>query len=271
MVKIGVSIRYEELGKYPNIYVNSAIMPGHIQISGLPAEAAEFKDFLKPVIKNIRVSNPDITFSMHAYKFNLAEKAARVHAIWVELAKDTIFAASKLEMSFVSFHLGYGSGGTRIRHQAYTEALVPVLQELVNTAASYGLEVHIENLYPRPIHSEICMLGDRVRDFRLIFDSIKSPFLKLCYDYGHGNIDEHGIDILRAFPDRLGSVHAHDNDQMADMHGPIADPASGTINWAEEFYYLNEVNFKGPFILESSFNNQIKSLENMSRGRFLYC
>jgi sugar phosphate isomerase/epimerase len=110
---------------------------------------------------------------------------------------------------------------------------------------------------------EISMLGDRVSDFQLFFDEISSPSLKLCYDYGHGNIDEHGIDILKTFSSRLGSIHAHDNDQMSDMHWPVADPR-GTIDWASEFAYLKSIGFKGPFILESKPADEVMSLINIA-------
>jgi sugar phosphate isomerase/epimerase len=84
--------------------------------------------------------------------------------------------------------------------------------------------------------------------------------VKLCYDYGHGNLDEHGIDILHGLADRLGSVHAHDNDQLSDIHWPIGHKAQGTIDWDTEFRFLQEIHFQGAFILESYPKEQVQSL-----------
>jgi sugar phosphate isomerase/epimerase len=260
-MEIGVSLNYNELGKYPSVYQDTGIMPKHIQVNGLTSEMSKIIGPLSDNIRNLRSINPEITISFHAFKFNLSEKVDMVRKVWLELAKETIYFAVDLDVKFVNFHAGYGSGGTRVKHQAYREALIPVLKELVDTASPYGLEIHLENLYPRPIHSEMRMLGDRTSDFNSFFSQISSPLFKLCYDYGHGNIDEHGIDIIREFSNRLGSIHAHDNDQLNDTHWSVGDTEKGTIDWKNEFDFLKSINYSGPFILESSIENQLKSLE----------
>lgn len=270
-MEIGVSLNYKELEKYPSVYEDTFIMPKHVQVNGLPAEISKIIGPLSDNIRYMRSINPEIAISFHAYKFNLSEKVDKVLKVWLELAKETIYFAVDLDVKFVNFHAGYGSGGTRVRHQAYREALIPVLKELVDTASPYGLEVHLENLYPRPIHSEMRMLGDRASDFNSFFSQIDSPLFKLCYDYGHGNIDEHGIDILRQFSHRLGSIHAHDNDQMSDTHWPVGHPKKGTIDWENEFNFLKSISFIGPFILECSIENQLKSLEQIKNAGVLNC
>lgn len=69
------------------------------------------------------------------------------------------------------------------------------------------------------------------------------PGLHLCYDCDHGNLDEHNIQ----FAGRLGSIHAHDNDQLADIHGALGDPVVGSIDWDQELGFLKSTVFAGPF------------------------
>lgn len=264
-MKIGITVNYLKLDKYIAIIERSGIKIDHIQLNGLPAEISEVCSDVIIKINELKSINPELTVSLHAYKFNFTEKVEKVRRIWLELAKDTLQFASEIQALFVNFHAGYGSGGTRIRHQSYREVLVPVFHELVDSASARGIEMHLENLFPRPIDSGIRMLADRPSDFEYFFNNIDNPSFKLCYDYGHGNIDEYGIEILRKFTHKLGSIHAHDNDQMSDNHWPIGCTGLGTIDWANELNFLRKINFEGPFIIESSLESQLKSLEYLIR------
>lgn len=75
----------------------------------------------------------------------------------------------------------------------------------------------------------------------------------------------YGIDILRKFYYRLGSIHAHDNDQLADIHWPIGNGDLGSIKWDEEIKFLNSINYKGAFILEGYPNDQLESLKYLKK------
>lgn len=140
-----------------------------------------------------------------------------------------------------------------------------MLHKITDLGIRNNVEIHIENLYPEQRNSDFSKMGDRLSDFQKIFENIDSPMLKLCYDYGHGNLDEHGIDILRNFYSRLGSIHAHDNDQLADIHCSIGNMTLGTIEWDEEIKFLNSFNFKGAFILEGYPNEQLGSLKYLKK------
>ncbi|WBW95575.1 sugar phosphate isomerase/epimerase family protein [Oceanirhabdus sp. W0125-5] len=265
-MKIGVSIGYKKLDAFEKSFGEYNVQ--HIQIGGIPGNIEGIRKELSEKIKALKSQNPNIEISLHAYnKLNLAEEVDEVRMLWIELAKKNIYLARDIGAKFVNFHAGYGvDAGRRVQHEKCINNLIPVFKELVEVGSECNVEIHIENVYPEQRNSDFCKLGDRVSDFKKIFD-IKSEFLKLCYDYGHGNLDEQGIDILRSFNNRLGSIHAHDNDQLADIHWPIGQEV-GTIDWENEIQYLKNIKFDGVFILESYIDDQVKSLEFLHRKGF---
>lgn len=267
-MKIGISINYKRLNDFKSIFSNVNIKIQHVQISGLPAEITTISNELVKSIRDFRSKNQNVELSLHAYPYNFAESIEKVRKVWIDLAQETIQVARELNAVFVNFHSGYCyDAATRIRHAACRESVVSVIQQLLKTAQLTGVEIHLENLYPESRNSDFTKLGDRLSDFNYFFDQVQDPLFKLCYDYGHGNLDEHGIDILRGCVDKLGSLHVHDNDQLADIHWPIGQPSLGTIDWKSEIDFLQNINFTGPFILESYLADQIKSLEYLEKMR----
>lgn len=248
-MKLGISGSTAELLRYPELWGGGVPVPEHVQLNGVADDPHAEKAQYERAIGHMRACCPGAEFSMHAYKCNLTEKSPRIRRKWLRIAQETLCVAGELGMKLVVFHLGSGSGGSRIQHSAYRDRLVPVLEELTLEGRRHGVEVHIENLYQRLRHAEIQMLGDRPGDFLHWFSRIDSSWLKLCYDYGHGNIDECGIEILRGCKDRLGSLHVHDNDQLSDLHRAMN---AGTIDWERERQFLKAIDFKGPFILEAA-------------------
>lgn len=266
-MKIGVSTVYNKLDTLTKTFKNFNVQ--HVQI-GLPSDVSVMESDLLREVTGFRNVNPNIEISIHAYPFNLAERVEVVRKVWIELAEKTISLASKIGAVFVNFHVGYGiDAGKRTQHAEIMKGLIPVLYTITEKGISNNIEIHIENLYPEQRNSDFCKMGDRLSDFREIFDSIDSPALKLCYDYGHGNLDEHGIDILRNLSFKLGSIHAHDNDQIADIHWPIGNKEQGTIDWDRELQFLNDIKYNGPFILESYTQDQLKSLGYIGGKRWI--
>jgi len=234
----------------------------HIQLNGLPADIDEINEDDVREILSFKLNNPEIEISLHSYPYNLAEKVYTIRESWLELAKKTLDFANKINVKFVTFHAGYAlDANNRKKRDSILQIVVNSIKDLLNTSRIYNIEIHIENLYPENRGSDFTKLGDRLSDFKYFFDNIKDPLLMLCYDYGHGNLDESGIQILREYSKIVGSIHAHDNDQISDIHWPIGNPELGTINWDKELEYLKKIKFSGRFILESYIEDQIKSLK----------
>jgi sugar phosphate isomerase/epimerase len=260
-MRIGIGIDLRELSAFPAKYGDTAPMIGHIQIFGAHETDLKPKE-IKSKLTEFIAAYPGVSLSFHAYSgMNLVEEVQRVRNVWIQLAKQLLDLAADVGAIFVNFHAGYGiDANSWIRRQKYREALIPVLQQLLDDTPR-TVEIHLENLYPLPRHSDFCYVGDRLSDFNYFFGQITDTRLKLCYDYGHGNLDEYGIETLRQLADRLGSVHAHDNDQVIDVHASMGRLNVGTIPWSEEIRFLKEMRFAGPFILEGKIEEQLGSLE----------
>ncbi|AWI03494.1 sugar phosphate isomerase/epimerase family protein [Clostridium drakei] len=262
-MKIGINVSFKELHLIKDIFKEYNIQ--HIQIA-LPANIDMISDDICNMISKYKIENPGIEISIHAYPFNFAESVEVVRNTWIELAHKTIDFANNIEAVFVNFHCGYGiDAGKRKQHDEVVRKLIPVLYKITDLGVRNNIEIHIENLYSEQRNSDFCKIGDRLSDFQKIFESIDSSMLKLCYDYGHGNLDENGIDILRNFYYRLGSIHAHDNDQLTDIHWPIGNADLGSIKWDEEIKFLNSFNYKGAFILEGYQNDKLESLKYLKK------
>ncbi len=257
-MKIGVSLGLHKLPLFDELYRGFPIR--HIQLGAFSPDRTDLNEMIKTV-SLFRDHHPDIEISHHAYPYNLAEKVDVVRRLWIDLAKRNVEFAKQIGCSFVNFHLGAGIDAAKREHRgALLETLVFGLCEIVDLAQKYTMQVHIENVYPEQRCSDFCWIGDRTSDFDFVFNKIKADNLKLCYDYGHGNLDEHGIEILKNHAGKLGSTHSHDNDQISDIHWPIGVKGRGTIQWQAEIEYLKNIAFDGPFILESFYDEQIQSL-----------
>ena len=64
--------------------------------------------------------------------------------------------------------------------------------------------------------------------FEQIFATIKSDYLKFCYDIGHNNYFDPDFDYLSKYGNKLIALHLHSNDGTADMH---TLNKYGNVNW----------------------------------------
>ena len=88
------------------------------------------------------------------------------------------------------------------------------LDELRDTARRLGVRIALEN--------------GVFETMELFLARYSHEFLGLCYDSGHGNLRNDGLDCLEKLKDRLISIHLHDNDGSSDQHKLLF---SGTVNW----------------------------------------
>ena len=129
----------------------------------------------------------------------------------VELVRNRIDMTAALGGDVVILHTGEpaAGGGT-----LFWRSLRRSLDALQPSAASRGVRLAIEN-GPWPV-------------IRALLAEYPPDYVGLCYDSGHGNIGQAGLDELDAVKERLLSVHLHDNDGRTDQHKP---PFTGTVDW----------------------------------------
>lgn len=119
-----------------------------------------------------------------------------------------------------------------------SEALEVILED----AAEKGVEVCLENLFPR------ARSLDLPEHFLPWFS--KFPDLQLTLDTGHANLVG-GMKTLCSFislyGDRIGHLHASDNRGQSDDHLPIG---AGNIDFAEVVKALKSVGYNGTLTFE---------------------
>jgi sugar phosphate isomerase/epimerase len=157
----------------------------------------------------------------------------------VELVKNRIHMAADLESDVIIMHLPDPPEAENPDQSAWLTPLRRSLDELAPFAEERGVKIAIEN-----------MGNDNFKAIDLLFSEYGPDFLGLCYDSGHGNIDQgRGLDYLDQYKDRLISIHLHDNDGCGDHHNLLF---SGTVDWAQLSRILAESSYQKPISMELS-------------------
>ena len=258
-MRLGTSIDHRALKAFSDRAWEPGSGPRHVQIGGL---GPEMDPQTRSAIAAFVHGHAHLEISLHAYPYNFCEEVDPVRGVLLSLARETLAFAAGTGARFVAFHAGHGIGAEeRNTHQRCLSRFIDAFGTIVAQAEALGIEVHLENLYQEPRSSDFGYIGDRPSDFERILREFRSPAFRLCYDYGHGNLQEDGIDILRRNIRSVGSLHVHDNDQVSDIHWGIGSPGRGTIDWGSELDFLGEAGFDGAFILECDPPEQASSLE----------
>lgn len=118
---------------------------------------------------------------------------------------------------------------------------------LLKLCKKYNIILLIENL--RMVDSMI-----------FLFDKIRSPYLRMCLDFGHANVWCYSpLDLIKKYKKRIEGVHIHDNDGEIgnDQH---LIPFQGNIDWAKCIKTLYKY-YAGPISLE---------IDNFKTEKFKY-
>lgn len=91
------------------------------------------------------------------------------------------------------------------------------LKKVLQYCEKYQVPLAIENIDNKDV-------------FVKTFQHIDHPYLKFCYDSGHGNVFDKEYPYLSLYQDKLIALHLHDNDGKEDLH---TLNEYGTINWQD--------------------------------------
>ncbi|MCE5199455.1 sugar phosphate isomerase/epimerase [bacterium] len=147
----------------------------------------------------------------------------------VELVKNRMEMVARLSSDVVVMHLPRGPISDSIRESL--DALLPVSREL-------GVRIALENGCFEAIRSA--------------FAEYDPQFVGLCYDCGHGNMDQNGLDKMEAVKDRLIAVHLHDNDGKSDQHKLLF---TGSVDWSRLATIIAESSYSKCASMEVSIGN----------------
>jgi len=155
----------------------------------------------------------------------------------VDLVKNRIAMTDRLGGDVIIMHLGSEPESEQAK-QGYWDALAKSLDELEPVSRFHDVQIALEN--------------GRFPMIRRVLEEYDPSYLGLCYDCGHGNMDEKGLDELDSLKDRLISVHLHDNDGTSDQHKL---PFTGTVDWNRLARILASSSYKKPMSFEVSMRN----------------
>jgi len=119
------------------------------------------------------------------------------------------------------------------------DSLRKSLDELQPYATKRNVKIAIENTMNFPVVDKY-------------LSNYHPDFIALCYDSGHGNIEDGAYEWLDKLKNRLISIHIHDNDGEKDLH---QIPFSGTVEWEKLARLLAKSSYKKCVSLEVSMRN----------------
>ncbi len=212
-----------------------------------------------------------ISMSLHLpYCLNPAALIPEISQAGMDYFKRAFGLAAALGVRWVTAHPGYYQGLASwewMRREAMS-CLAGFLREILAICEETGIAIALENNAGSPENGQFFSLGSSVDDFRLLFEQLGSPYLRMCLDTGHANTAEGVLPYLDAFPDKILNIHIHDNNGIIDDHLP---PGQGTIDWRAVCDRLARSSFKGVLSIEllrdDDKRHAVEYLKQMSRNR----
>lgn len=118
------------------------------------------------------------------------------------------------------------------------------VEQLHEKASELGLDIFLEN-GPDPIPFVL----KRADEFLKFFSDVKREVdLKVVLDIGHAFTCGQVNELMDVLGNRIGYVHAHDNDGSFDAHMAIG---SGGVDWPAVMKRLKAIGYDGPVVVES--------------------
>lgn len=90
-------------------------------------------------------------------------------------------------------------------------------------------------------------LFSTVEEFKTLFERVRSPALRFCFDTGHAHMTGNGARLLDGLAPWLAYVHLADNHGEDDDHCAYGE---GTVPWREYFDILARHGFDGTMCVE---------------------
>ena len=164
---------------------------------------------------------------------------------FIEMNKKCIEACGKIGIPNIVIHTGYERGlskeETFARNKKFYDELLPV-------AEKNNVYILAENF------NKMCIDGlywiDHAKDLKDFLDYMNHPYLKACWDAGHGNmIDVSQEESLKILGDYVYALHIQDNDGDDDLHYA---PYFGSLSLDSLMTGLVDIGYKGYFTFEAT-------------------
>lgn len=155
-------------------------------------------------------------------------KSNQLEDIWKKGIKGYTFCKRLIKDIKTAHKYGFTCVVVHIKGEA-CERGFKRLRKVLKACEKYNIPLAIENLT-----NQKCFVA--------IFENIKHPYLKFCYDIGHNNAFDPQFDYLSKYGDKLICLHLHDNRGERDDH---TLNKYGTIDWPKFAKKLKEIGYNG--------------------------
>jgi len=152
--------------------------------------------------------------------------------------------ASELGAVAWIFHPGLLTGVSYFYPGVEWRQTIRSVREIHARASELGLDVFLENG-----NDPVPFILKRADDFSKFISELEGDVeLRVAFDIGHAFICDQVEALIDVLGDRIGYVHAHDNDGSFDAHMAIG---SGGVDWPAVMGKLKAMGFDGPVVVES--------------------
>jgi len=166
------------------------------------------------------------------------------HDQFIADTKHSIEAAAYLGIPNIVVHSGYSDFMSR--EDTFKENK-KFYEEILIVADKCGINILTENF--DKMCNRDCYWIDNAMDVKELVEYINHPRLKVCWDVGHGNLQnlpQH--DALKLLGDKVYALHIQDNVGVTDDH---MIPYFGTLNFDSIMTGLKSIDYKGYFTFEA--------------------
>lgn len=141
-------------------------------------------------------------------------------------------------------YLEYGDNASRLY-----ELNMEFFGNLIPYAEKHGIKIACENLFQvnkkGQVVDSVCSSPE---EFNRYIDNIGSPHFTACLDLGHCNVcGRDATDVIHIMSNRIGALHIHDNDGIADLHKL---PGTVSMDWNGICKALADTGYEGNFTFE---------------------
>jgi sugar phosphate isomerase/epimerase len=177
--------------------------------------------------------------TIQARRVDLGALDASTHRESINDLKGCVDWLAKASGRYLVVHPGGLSHAEQ--RQERRAALARGLCDLAEHAKGSGVIVCVENM-PPGVHP-----GSRMAELAELLRELEHPHLALALDTGHANLTASAAEETLAAGSLLATTHVHDNNGRQDSHEP---PGHGTVDWPEWGRALEEIDYRGPILLE---------------------
>lgn len=217
----------------------------YVEIRGYPPRV-DYRD--KNYLKKLRDALIENGIKIHSYHLpfhpedgfdiSVADKNKANYAIdEIKLSLDAmLYLGGKMAV----LHPGDMIGPLETKEERSNRSMESI-GRILEVCEKANVRLAIENMLPGKV-------GERVSDVQNLISAFNSKYIGICFDTSHANVvSRDAPNEIKGCSNKLWTIHVSDNNGDNDQHYL---PFNGNINWRSFWLELNNLSYKGVFMLE---------------------